>query len=131
MLDASEVHLEYIGLMHPHVPIYLLAPFYYLPGLATPAAPYLLSVLCGGLLLAIWNYHLRLKRYGARSRALLLAAGRGESPVSVGRDQRQRKGPEPADVLSVLFRGAAHPAAAGLPRHHHAGQRPGRLLFRR
>lgn len=72
VLDASEVHLEYIGLMHPHVPIYLLAPFYYLPGLATPAAPYLLSVLSGGLLLAVWNYHLRLKRYGTRSRALLI-----------------------------------------------------------
>lgn len=72
VLDASYIHLEYIGLMHPHVPIYLLAPFYYLPGLATPAAPYLLSVLCGGLLLAVWNYHLRLKRYGLRSRALLI-----------------------------------------------------------
>ncbi len=72
VLDASEVHLEYIGLMHPHVPIYLLSPFYYLPGLATPAAPYLLSVLCGGLLLAIWNYHLRLKRYGPQSRTLLI-----------------------------------------------------------
>jgi hypothetical protein len=72
VLDASEVHLEYIGMMHPHVPIYLLAPFYYLPGLATPAAPYLLSVLSGGLLLMIWNYHLRLKRYGAAARGLLL-----------------------------------------------------------
>ncbi|MDJ0807291.1 MAG: hypothetical protein QNJ78_10700 [Gammaproteobacteria bacterium] len=72
MLDANEIHLEYIGLMHPHVPIYLLAPLYYLPGLASPAAPYLLSVLSGGLLLAIWNYHLRLKRYALRSRVLLV-----------------------------------------------------------
>ena len=72
VLDAGELHLEYIGLIHPPVPIYLLTPFYYLPGLATPASPYLLSVLCGGLLLAMWNYHLRLKRYEASLRVLLL-----------------------------------------------------------
>lgn len=72
VLDSPEIHLEYIGLMHPHVPIYLLAPFYYIKELATPAAPYLLSVICGGLLLMIWNYHLQIKRFGPRSRLALI-----------------------------------------------------------
>lgn len=73
ILDAPEIHLEYIGLMHPHIPIYLLAPFYYIKGLATPAAPYLLSVLCGGLLLTIWNYHLQTKHYGRLTRFIFIA----------------------------------------------------------
>ena len=72
VLDSSDIHIDYIGLMHPHIPIYLLTPFYYLKGLATPAAPYLLSVVSGALLLALWNYHLRLKRYGILIRILLV-----------------------------------------------------------
>ncbi|MBA4742576.1 MAG: hypothetical protein H2060_07705 [Azoarcus sp.] len=62
-LDASELHLESIGLVYPHAPLYLLAPFYYLPGLATPFAPYLASVLTGGALLTLWYHHLRLRSF--------------------------------------------------------------------
>ncbi|RMG29900.1 MAG: hypothetical protein D6721_04895 [Gammaproteobacteria bacterium] len=56
--DAAHLRFEDFGLIYPHVPFYLLLPFRFLPGLDTPAAPYLLSVLATGLLLALWTRHL-------------------------------------------------------------------------
>lgn len=71
VLSAPDFRLENLGLLYPHMPIYLLMPFYFLPGLATPFAPYLASSLVGGLLLMLWYHHLRLRRY-SRGTALLL-----------------------------------------------------------
>jgi len=73
VFDTPEVRLENIGLMHPHVPVYALIPFYYSKILATPAAPYLVSVLSGALLLTIWNYQLKINRYSDGMRYLMVA----------------------------------------------------------
>ncbi|MBN4080123.1 hypothetical protein JYT31_00510 [Beggiatoa alba] len=76
LLDADEIRLEHIGLMYPHLPIYLLIPFFYIPNLATPIAPYLLSALVGALLLTLWNQHLsaRISANSTRWALVLLAA---------------------------------------------------------
>lgn len=72
VLDAPEFRLENLGLLYPHVPLYLLIPFYFLPGLATPFAPYLASSLIGALLLMLWHYHLRLRRCPPATALLLV-----------------------------------------------------------
>jgi len=54
MLDASDVVLESLTFLMPHLPLYLLIPFYYIPGLDSGAAPYLVSLLSAGLLLYLW-----------------------------------------------------------------------------
>jgi len=53
-LDASEVVLENLTFITPHIPLYLLIPFYYIPGLDTGAAPYLVSLLAAAFLLILW-----------------------------------------------------------------------------
>lgn len=72
VLGAPEFRLESLGLLYPHLPVYLLVPFHYLPGLATPSAPYLASSLIGTLLLVLWYHHLRLRRYSAATALLLV-----------------------------------------------------------
>jgi len=53
-LGASHVLLENLTFLTPHIPLYLLVPFYYIPGLDTGAAPYLVSLLAAGFLLYLW-----------------------------------------------------------------------------
>lgn len=72
VLDAPETRLEHLGLIYPHFPVYILIPFYYLPGLNSGTAPYFASILVGAILLTIWNYHLSKKKYSLRMRALLV-----------------------------------------------------------
>lgn len=71
-LSAPELRLENLGLLYPHVPIYLLAPFYFLPGLASPFAPYIASTVIGATLLAVWFHHLRQRRYSTGAAALMV-----------------------------------------------------------
>jgi len=58
-LDASDVLLENLTFITPHIPLYLLMPFYYIPGLDTGAAPYLVSLLAAACLLILWARHMR------------------------------------------------------------------------
>lgn len=73
VLDAPEIRLEHLGLIYPHFPVYILIPFYYLPGLNTGAASYFASVLVGATLIGIWNYHLTKKKYRLSTRLVLVA----------------------------------------------------------
>jgi len=54
MLGAAQVSLENLNFLTPHIPMYLMIPFYYIPGLDTGAAPYLISLLAALGLLYIW-----------------------------------------------------------------------------
>jgi len=54
MLGARHILLENLTFLSPHIPLYLLVPFYYIPGLNTGAAPYLVSLLASGVLLYLW-----------------------------------------------------------------------------
>jgi membrane protein XagC len=72
ILGADEFRFEYLGLIYPHLPIYLLIPFYWLPGLASETAPFLLSTLVAAVLLMVWNRHLVAKGYGPGLRASLV-----------------------------------------------------------
>ncbi|MFQ5356258.1 MAG: hypothetical protein ACE5DY_07210, partial [Mariprofundaceae bacterium] len=38
VLGSEEIRLENLSLLYPHLPLYSLVPFYYLPGLAEGAA---------------------------------------------------------------------------------------------
>lgn len=73
ILDVSEFRLTSLGLLYPHLPIYLLIPFYYLPGLASVFAPYQASVLVAGTLLALWYHHLRSAGFTRTIAATLVA----------------------------------------------------------
>jgi len=53
-LGARHILLENLTFLTPHIPLYLLIPFYYIPGLDTGAAPYLVSLLAAGFLLYLW-----------------------------------------------------------------------------
>ena len=53
-LDARDVVLENLTFLMPHLPLYILIPFYYIPGLDSGAAPYLVSLLAAGVLLWRW-----------------------------------------------------------------------------
>ncbi len=72
VFDSSEIRLEHLGLIYPHFPVYILIPFYYLPGLNTGAASYFASVLVGAALIGIWNYHLTKKKYRLSMRLILV-----------------------------------------------------------
>jgi len=54
MLGAPHILLENLTFLTPHIPLYLLIPFYYIPGLDTGGAPYLISLLAAGFLLYLW-----------------------------------------------------------------------------
>lgn len=73
LLDAEHFRLENLGLVYPHLPIYLLAPLYYLPGFSSSTAPFVLSTLVTAALLAHWNYRLAAKGYGLLLRLTLMA----------------------------------------------------------
>jgi len=53
-LDANDLVLENLTFLTPHIPLYLLIPFHYIPGLDTGAAPYLVSLLAAAFLLYLW-----------------------------------------------------------------------------
>ncbi len=59
MLDASDVVLENLTFLLPHIPLYLLIPFYYIPGLDTGAAPHLISLIASAVLLLLWARDMR------------------------------------------------------------------------
>ncbi len=58
-LGADRVVLENLTFLLPHLPLYLLIPFYYIPGLDTGAAPYVLSVMTAVFLLFMWSRDLK------------------------------------------------------------------------
>jgi len=58
-LGSDEILLENLTMLTPHLPLYLLVPFYYIPGLDTGAAPYLISILASTFLLFLWGRNLR------------------------------------------------------------------------
>ncbi len=72
VVDAPETRIEHIGLMYPHLPIYLLFLIHAFPGLNAAAAVPLLSVLGGATLLVLWSHHLRIKRWPFRTRTVLM-----------------------------------------------------------
>ena len=53
-LGAPHILLENLTFLTPHIPLYLLIPFYYIPGLDRGAAPYLVSIIAIGVLLYLW-----------------------------------------------------------------------------
>ncbi|WP_236075329.1 hypothetical protein [Mariprofundus sp. EBB-1] len=58
-LGSEDVLLENLTMLTPHLPLYLLIPFYFIPGLDTGAAPYLVSILATSLLLWMWARDLK------------------------------------------------------------------------
>lgn len=72
VLDSPETRIEHLGLIYPHFPVYILMPFYYLPGLDSGAAPYFASVVVGAILVGTWNYHLAEKQYSFSMRMTLI-----------------------------------------------------------
>lgn len=51
---AHPAKLEYLGLVYPHLPAYLVWAVHEIPGLRTPAAPYLASAVTAGCAVALW-----------------------------------------------------------------------------
>jgi len=72
-LDASDVVLENLTFLMPHLPLYMLIPFYYIPGLDTGAAPYLVSLLAAGLLLWLWTRDMQDVEHSPARLAILMA----------------------------------------------------------
>lgn len=58
-LGADKFAIENLTFLTPHLPLYLLMPFYYLPGLNTGAAPYVISLAATVFLLFLWDRDLR------------------------------------------------------------------------
>ena len=58
-LGADEFAIENLSFLMPHLPLYLLMPFYYIPGLDSGAAPYVVSLLAAIFLLFLWDRNLR------------------------------------------------------------------------
>jgi len=58
-LGAETFAIENLTFLTPHFPLYLLMPFYYLPGLDTGAAPYVISLAATIFLLFLWDRNLR------------------------------------------------------------------------
>ncbi len=72
VLGSEEIRLENLSLLYPHLPLYSLVPFYYLPGLTFGAAPYFNSIMFVCLLLGIFLYHIRQAEVNAFKRLLLV-----------------------------------------------------------
>jgi len=72
VLGSEEIRLENLSLLYPHLPLYSLVPFYYLPGMAYGAAPYLVSILFVCLLVGIFLFHMRDVAVTAPKRLLLV-----------------------------------------------------------
>ncbi len=72
IFDARQLKLENLGLIYPHLPYYLLIPFYFIPGLSPVMAPYLASIFVGAALLVVWQQQLQQRGYGLRFRMAIL-----------------------------------------------------------
>ncbi|MDX8394518.1 MAG: hypothetical protein R8K21_08050 [Mariprofundales bacterium] len=68
--SEDEFRMEHLSLLYPHFPLYILIPFYYLPGLAEAAAPYITSILFATILIVLWNKQLQKAGYHYRQRIL-------------------------------------------------------------
>ncbi len=72
VLGSEEIRLENLSMLYPHLPLYMLVPFYYLPGASTGAVPYFVSVLFVCALIGLFLYHLRAQSITAPKRLLLV-----------------------------------------------------------
>lgn len=72
VFDAFEFRIENLSMLQPHIPLYLLIPFYYLPAKYGYMAPYLTSAFCAALLLTLWNHDLKQHHYTPVQRTLLV-----------------------------------------------------------
>jgi hypothetical protein len=72
VMSEENFKLGYLGMLYPHIPTYVLTPFYFLPEYIRSAAPYFVSCLFGAGLLAFWNFHLQKKRYDLGDRLFLV-----------------------------------------------------------
>lgn len=72
-LDSDEFRLEHIGLLYPHLPIYLLSVLHGVFGVDSASAPMLLSGIAVALMLVLWNRHMRHKGYRLRDRLVMIA----------------------------------------------------------
>ncbi|MDX8376523.1 MAG: hypothetical protein R8L53_00700 [Mariprofundales bacterium] len=66
----DEFRMEHLSLLYPHFPLYILIPFYFLPGLAEAAAPYITSILFAVILIVLWNKQLQKAGYHYSQRLL-------------------------------------------------------------
>ncbi len=72
VLGSEEIRLENLSLLYPHLPLYSLVPFYYLPGMSFGAAPYFVSVLFACILIGLFLSHMRHIDISASKRMLLV-----------------------------------------------------------
>lgn len=70
LAGAPVSRLENLGLLAPQIPIHILVPFYYIPGMRSGGAPYLLSAFLGAMLLGMWSGQLARRGYPRTIRAL-------------------------------------------------------------
>ncbi|MDH4320985.1 MAG: hypothetical protein OEV73_05735, partial [Desulfobulbaceae bacterium] len=74
IFGAPQLRFENLGLVYPHLPYYLLVPFFWLPGLPPMLAPYLASICAGAGLLVFWQQQMRDCGYGVKFRLAMLVA---------------------------------------------------------
>ena len=72
-VDSDEFRIEYIGLLYPHGPIYLLALMHGVLGIDNPQAGPALSAVLIALMFGLWNRHLWHKGYPFWTRLTMLA----------------------------------------------------------
>lgn len=72
-IDAEEFRIEYIGLLYPHGPIYLLTLMYGVLGIDSVHAGAALSAILIALMFGLWNRHLWHKGYPLWSRLAMVA----------------------------------------------------------
>lgn len=72
-VDSDEFRIEYIGLLYPHGPIYLLALMHSILGIDNPQAGPALSAILIALMFGLWNRHLWHKGYPFWTRLTMLA----------------------------------------------------------
>ena len=72
VLGSEHIRLENLSLLYPHLPLYAMVPFYYLPGMKFAGAPYLVSVLFAAILIWLFLHHMRAQPISIFKRMLLL-----------------------------------------------------------
>ncbi|GAV19555.1 hypothetical protein MMIC_P0502 [Mariprofundus micogutta] len=72
VLGSEEIRLEDLSLLYPHLPLYALVPFYYLPGMAYGGTPYFVSVLFSCALIGLFLFHMKPIEISAAKRLLLV-----------------------------------------------------------
>jgi hypothetical protein len=72
-IDADEFRIEYIGLLYPHGPIYLLALMHSVLGIDSPHAGATLSAILIALMFSLWSRHLWHKGYPLWTRLTMVA----------------------------------------------------------